>query len=507
MAVTDMREEKLTKLKGLLAEANYMDRAVRVLAWDRETYLPEGGAESRANQLATLARMLHAASTSDEIGRLLEDLTSEESDLDPDSDEARLLLVEKRDYEMARKLPAELVEEVSRAGSEGLVAWHHAKEAKDYSLFVDALKRNAEVNRRVADAYGYADRPYDAFVQIFESGMTTAQLDTIFSELKEAIVPLVREIASRKDAVDDSCLKQYYDEEKQLRFGLEIAERFGYDLKRGRLDQSAHPFTMPVAVGDVRITTRILPNQLDDGLLSTLHEAGHAMYEQGVDPAFEGTPLSGGTSAGVHESQSRLWENLVGRSRPFQDFLFPRLQSTFPDQLGKLDVEAFYRAINKVQPSLVRTAADEVTYNLHIMLRYELENEMLEDKVDIGKLDTIWKERMEQYLGVVPQDDAEGVLQDIHWSTPGEYVFPGYTLGNMIGAQLFRRIRAEIPDLDGQMASGEFGQLLEWLRSNVYHHGRKFTSNELMQRITGEPVGTAAWIAYARDKFSAIYGI
>jgi carboxypeptidase Taq len=359
----------------------------------------------------------------------------------------------------------------------------------------------------VAAAYGYADRPYDAYVDGFEPGMTTTQLEGIFSELKTAIVPLVREIAARQDAVDDSCLYGQFDPETQKRFGLEIAQRYGYDVTRGGLALTAHPFCMPMGPGDVRITTRIRTDVLDEALLSTLHESGHAMYEQGISTALAGTPLYGGASAGVHESQSRLWENLIGRSRPFQDYLFPRLQETFPAQLGSVDIETFYRAINKVQPSLIRTAADEVTYNLHIMLRFELENEMLENRVDIGKLDEIWNDRMEQYLGVRPSNDAEGVLQDIHWAEAAGYLFPGYTLGNLIGAQIFRQARKDLPNLDEQTSRGEFRDLLGWLQASIYQHGRKFTSNELMQRVTGEPVGTDAWVQYAQGKFSAIYGL
>ena len=502
-----MNQEKYTQLRAKLAEIINLEHAVRLLNWDRETYMPPGGAAGRSDQIALLTGLHHERLTADELGHLLEDLSAGMDGLDPDSDEARIIRVSKRDYDRERKLPKELVEQISRATSDGLVAWHKAKEAKDFSQFAPSLARDAALKRQVAAAYGYADRPYDAFVDLFEPGMTTAQLDTIFSELKAAIVPLVREIAKRQEMVDDSCLRGQFDPDTQQRFGLEIAKRYGYDVSRGGLALTAHPFCMPMGPGDVRITTRVSPNRLDECLLSTLHESGHAMYEQGISTALAGTPVCQGASAGVHESQSRLWENLVGRSRPFQDYLFPRLQQTFPDELGGVDIETFYRAINKVQPSLIRTAADEVTYNLHIMLRFELENEMLEDRVDISNLDKIWNDRMQQYLGVTPQDDSEGVLQDIHWSFAGNYGFPGYTLGNLIGAQVFRQARKELPDLDGQTSRGEFADLLAWLQTNIYRHGRKFTSNELMQRITGEPVGTQAWIDYVRNKFSAIYGL
>lgn len=499
--------EKFDKLKTTLSELSDIGRAIAVLYWDRETHMPPGGAEERANQLATLTKILHAKFTSDEVGRLLHDLSSEQAGMDPDSDEVRIVQVTQRDYDAECKLPEKLVEEVSRASSDGLTSWHHAKMASDFAMFAPSLKRNAEATREVAQALGYEDRPYDAFLNLYEPGITTVQLEGIFSDLKEAIVPLVHQISDKQDMVDDSCLHQYFDPDEQMRFSLQIAEAFGYDTKRGRLDTTAHPFATSFGTGDVRITTRVYPNFLSACLFAVMHESGHAMYEQGISPSLNGTPLSQGTSGGLHESQSRLWENLVGRSRPMQDYLFPRLQKTFPSQLGEMNIETFYRAINKVHPSLIRVEADEVTYNLHILLRFELENEMLEDRVDIMKLDEIWNERIEQYLGITPPDAAQGVLQDIHWSSAGAYIFPSYTLGNIIGAQLFRQAHKEMPDLDDQISRGEFANLLRWLQTNIYQYGRKFTPGELVERITGEPVGTSAWVDYVRNKFSAIYSL
>lgn len=499
--------EKYERLKTLLAEVRDIERALAVLWWDRQTHMPPGGGEERSNQVATISKIHHAKFTSDEIGKLLHELSSQTTDMDPDSDEARIIKVTKHDYEMECKLPEKLVEETSRASSAGLEAWHKAKAAKSFSMFAPFLQRNAELTREVAAAYGYEDRPYDAFLNIAEPGITTAQLETIFSELREAIVPMVRDIASKQEAVDDSCLHQQFEEEKQLQVSLSIAEKYGYDLNRGRLDKTAHPFATSFGLGDVRITTRVYPNFLNACLFATLHESGHAMYEQGISPTLSRTPLGHGASGGMHESQSRLWENLVGRSRPFQDYLFPRLQETFPQQLGSVDIETFYRAINKVHPSLIRVEADEVTYNLHIMLRFELETEMLEDRVDISKMDQVWHERMERYLGIVPEDDSVGVLQDIHWSAAGFYAFPSYTLGNIIGAQLFKQAHINLPNLNEQISKGEFADLFNWLNTNLYQHGRKFTPNELSQRITGEPVGTSAWIEYARGKFTELYGL
>ncbi|MFL5735160.1 MAG: carboxypeptidase M32 [Chloroflexia bacterium] len=500
--------EKLDKLKTLLAEAYDLEKASRLISWDEQTQMPPGGAEGRASMLATLARIQHARFTSDELGRLLEDLSSEMEGTDPDSDDYRLVQVTKRDFDLRHRQPESLIAELSRASSDGFVAWKRAQEARDYSQFAPFMKRNVELNHKVAEALGYKDRIYDPLFERSEPGMTTAQLEAIFSELKAIILPLVRQVAGRQGAVDASCLHQSFDEDTQLRFGLQIVQRFGYDLNRGRLDLAPHPFAASFNRGDVRITTRLRPNFLSGALFATMHESGHAMYEQGVDRSYEGTPLARGASPGVHESQSRLWENLVGRSRPFQDYLFPRLQETFPSQLGRVDKETFYKAINKVQPSLIRVEADEVTYNLHIMLRFELENEMLEGKADVDKLNKIWTERMESYFGIAPADDSEGVLQDIHWSHAGGFGgFCGYTLGNVINAQLFKKARASLPDLDGQLSEGEFGPLLGWLQTNLYRHGRKYTPNELVERITGQPIGTSAWAEYIQGKFSAIYGL
>ena len=498
--------EKFDRLRTLLAEIEDLDRIAAVLNWDRETYMPAGGNESRSNQVATLERLRHARLSSDELGRLLEDLTSEASELDPDGDEARIVSVMQRDFDLECKMPEKLVLDISRASSEGLLAWRSAREAHDFARFVPYLKHNADLNAERAEALGYSDRPYDALLDRWEPGLKTAQLEAIFAELKAAIVPLVREIASH-DGVDDSCLHQQFDEREQMRFSLQVAEWFGYDLNRGRLDTTAHPFCTSFGLDDVRITTRVYPDFLNPCLFATMHETGHALYEQGAGPSLSRTPLAHGASAGMHESQSRLWENLVGRSRAFQEYLFPRIQEAFPAQLGSTDIEGFYRAINKVHPSLIRVEADEVTYNLHIMLRFELENEILAGTVQIEKLDEIWNERMREYLGIVPQNSAEGVLQDIHWSWADTFgLFPGYALGNVIGTQLFAHARNSLSDLDGQMARGEFSDLLAWLQTNLYQHGRKFTPNELIERITGEPLSTDAWVEYVQGKFGPIYG-
>lgn len=500
--------EKYNGLRELLAELSALRQAQAVLGWDRETHLPPGGRRDRANQMSVLSGVIHELATSDELGQLLQDLQAETKDLDPDSDEARIIQVVKRDYDMECRVPGDLVKDISRASSEGIAAWLKAREDKDYSVFAPALKRNAELNRQLADALGPGKNPYDALLEQYEPGITCEQLEQIFYELKAIILPLVEAIKSSPKQVDNSLVRQNYDPSTQQEFALSVVQNFGYDLKRGRLDRSPHPFCTSFGLGDVRITTRVYPDFLNMALFATMHESGHAMYEQGISETLRDTPVADGASPGVHESQSRLWENLVGRSRAFQNYLFPKLQQTFPSQLGSADQETFYRAINRVQPSLNRVTSDEVTYNLHILMRYELENEMLAGNVDYAEMADLWSERSRQYFGVTPGDDVEGVLQDIHWSSAGQFaIFPGYTLGNIIGAQLFRQAHKDINDLDGQISRGEFGELLGWLQTNLYRHGRKFTPNELLVRITGEPVGTSAWRDYITGKYSEIYGL
>ena len=501
-------EDSMQQLRVILAEVSDLGRAAAVLSWDQHTYMPPGGVQARADQLATLRRLAHTRFVTDEVGRLLDTLAAATATQDPASDEASLVRVTRRDFDHARKLPVALVSEVSRASSLGLAAWADARQKADFSLFAPYLETNVALNRQVAEALGYEGHPYDALSDRSEPGMTTAQLRPIFDQLKAAIVPLVRRIAAGAGSGPDTgFLHRDYDETQQLAAGMDVVRQFGYDLQRGREDLTAHPFCTSFAPGDVRITTRVSRNFLPMALFGTMHESGHAMYEQGVNPAFDRTPLCRGASPGVHESQSRLWENLVGRSRPFWQGWFPRLQAAFPAQLHDVDAEAFYRAVNVVTPSFIRVEADEVTYNLHILVRFELELALLEGTLKVADVPEAWNARMQEYLGITPPDAAQGVLQDVHWSGVGFAGFTGYTLGNIIGAQLFVEARKALADLDAQIAAGEFGGLLGWLQTNLYQHGRKFTPTELLQRITGGPLDTAPWIAYVRQKFGDLYGL
>jgi carboxypeptidase Taq len=499
--------DKMQQLRTILAEVTDLNRAANVLGWDQETYMPPGGVTARSEQFATLSRLAHVRFTAADVGRLLSELEEETAGLPFDSLEASLVRVTRRDYDQDHKLPPELISEIARAGSAAQPVWQKARREADFKLFAPTLEKNVELNRRIADALGYKDRPYDALIDRYEPGMTTDELETIFADLKKAIVPLVADIARNADAVDDRVLYRGFDPATQVKYALDVVTKLGYDLERGRQDLSTHPFSTTFGPGDARITTRVSRDFFNECLFGSIHEAGHAMYSQGHGDDIDHTPVWGGASPGVHESQSRLWENLVGRSRGFWKHFYPSLRNAFPEPLRDVDDEAFFRAVNKSYPSFIRVEADEVTYNLHVLLRFELENEMLEGKLKVVDLPEAWNTRMKSYLGINVPNDREGVLQDIHWSYVSFGIFPGYTIGNLIGAQLMEKVRAAIQDLDAQIERGEFAPLLGWLRKNVHRHGRKFTPNELLERATGKPLTPAPWIAYIREKYGALYGV
>jgi carboxypeptidase Taq len=498
---------QLEKLRGQLAEVCDLRGAASVLGWDQQTYMPPGGAAARSEQLATLGRLSHEKFISEEIGELLQATSAEVSGLAYDSDEASLLRVTRRDYEKARKVPPSLVAEIARTTSMGMEVWVKAKAQSDFAAFRPVLQRIYQLQRDLANCLGYEEHVYDALLDQYEPGMKTALLKDLFAGLKQQLVPLVQSISQNLHKVDDAVLHRTYDAQKQWNFGVEVLKRFGYDLDRGRQDKSVHPFTTSFSINDVRITTRIDENFLPSALFSTLHECGHGLYEQGVSQTLERTPLGSGASLGIHESQSRLWENLVGRSRSFWKFFFPRLQSAFSETLSDVSLENFYRAINRVQPSLIRVEADEVTYNLHVLLRFELEVEVLRGELKVADLPEAWNSKMKSYLGVVPPDDAQGVLQDVHWSNGLIGYFPTYTLGNLVSVQLFEAAKRECPIISEQLERGEFSELLTWLRKRVHQLGRKLLPTELVERATGKPLQAGLYVDYLKSKYAEIYGI
>ena len=498
--------DPLSALRNHLAPIEDLYNAAAVLSWDQETFMPDGGAEARAQQLSTLQSQAHEQFTSDKTGTLLDRAAEAIDDLDSLGAGASLVRVTRRDYERARRVPSSLVAELSRATSEGKRAWAQARQQDDFPTFAPHLERLVELSVEKAEAIGYENEPYDALLKEYEPGLTTQDVATTFTNLREDLVPLVDAI-DEAPQIDDTPLHGSFPQEKQQAFGERVLADLGYDFDRGRQDVSAHPFTTAFAPGDVRITTRYDESALPSALFSTIHEGGHALYEQGIDPDLARTPLADGASLGVHESQSRLWENHVGRSRPFWRHYFPPLQDAFPDALGDTDPDAFYRAINRVAPSLIRVEADEVTYNLHVMLRFELERGLIDGSVAVNDLPRLWNEAMDEYLGVVPDTDAKGVLQDVHWSQGAFGYFPTYTLGTLMAAQLMEAIRADLPDLNEHMTQGRFAPVLDWLREHVHRHGRKLTAPRLLDRTTGTGLSSAPWLRYARDKFGALYDL
>jgi len=500
-------ETKLAELKRRLLEISDLAAARSVLRWDQATYMPSGGAHARARQSATLSRLAHEKSVDAALGKLLDDLASYAAGLPYDSDEASLIRVARRDFEKAIKLPSAYVARASELGSAAYDAWTRARPANDFAAMLPFLERAVDLSREYAGFFAPYQHVADPLIDAAEEGMTTASVRSLFAELRSALIPLVRAIADQPIPGDD-CLHGSFSEPMQLDFSLSVVKRFGYDTDRGRLDKTHHPFCAKFSAGDVRITTRIDEKHFGDALFSTMHEAGHALYEQGVAAALEGMPLGSGTSAGVHESQSRLWENVVGRSRAFWEHFFPVLRNTFPDQFRRIGLETFYRAINKVQRSLIRTDADEITYNVHIMMRFDLEVELLEGHLRVKDIPEAWRARMQADLGVAPSDDRDGCLQDVHWyggtGTVGG-AFQSYTIGNILSAQFYAAAIKTHPDIPREIAKGEFGTLHGWLREHLYQHGRKFQPTEVVMQATGGPMSTTPYLSYLRAKYGELY--
>jgi len=497
----------IEQLKTHLATIADLRSATLVLRWDQETQMPPGGAEGRAEQIATLARVSHDQFTSPKTRELLTAAESAVRHLDPDSDEAALIRMTARDMTRETKLPAEFVAARARARSLSVQVWRRARRENNFPAFQPSLEQMVDFARRTADYLGYREHPYDALLDLYEPEMTSREMAQLYTRLREVTVPLVQAITARGQVVDASFLTQEYEETKQRQFGLAIAEAFGYDLVRGRLDESAHPFSTTFHYGDVRITTRYNRRFLPAGIFAIFHEAGHAMYGQGIPLTLGRSPIAGGASNGVHESQSRMWENLVGRSRSFWQYAYPRLKETFPEQLRSVDDETFYRAVNQVRPSLIRVEADEVTYNLHTLLRFELEKALIAGELRVKDLPEAWNAKSQTHLGLRPATDADGVMQDTHWAGGSFGYFPAYTLGNIISAQLFAAARRADPAMHDEFRQGQFAPLLVWLRAHVHRHGRKFLPRELLARATGSPLTVEPYLAYLQQKFGEIYGI
>lgn len=498
--------DSIAALKARLAEAGNLRRAAAVLEWDLQTYMPPGGAKARSEQIGYLARLAHEKATSDETGALLAAAEQQAAGADPDSDDARLVKVARRDYDQQAKIPTDLASALSEHAAFSQEIWARAREANDYAAFRPLLDKTLDLCRQVAEHLGYEREPYDALLDLYEPGAKTAELEAMFGALKPELIELTQAIVQSPRYADTPTLPGEYPVPAQSDMTHRLTAAVGYDFQRGRQDQAPHPFCTNFDRDDVRITTRFDPKYLPMALYASLHEAGHALYEQGSPEEYDNTPLGGGASMGIHESQSRMWENLVGRGRPFIRYAMPQLQAAFPALAG-VDVETFYRAVNRVTPSLIRVEADEVTYNLHVLLRFELERALLAEKVSTGELPDAWNAKMQEYLGVTPPDDKNGVLQDVHWSGAMIGYFPTYTLGNLVSGQLWHAIGRALPDLPEQLGRGEFAPLLGWLREHVHRYGRKYLPNELIQKATGEPLSARYYLEYLKGKYGELYAL
>lgn len=467
-----------------------------VLQWDQETYMPEGGGTMRARQLATLAGYSHELGTDPALGKLLEELIN---DTTLDNKQQANIKHSLRDYKQRTKYPAAFVEEMSLAISKAFNSWHEAKTKNNFGLFQKDLEKLVDLKLREADLIGYKDHPYDALLDQYEPGATVAKIVPLFTDVRNQLVDFVKQITPMK--VDSSFMNLYYPKNEQWDFGMRLLKDMGYDFNNGRQDISSHPFTTNFNSHDVRVTTRIDENNLHEMIWSTIHEGGHALYEQGLLLDNYGLPLGEAVSLGIHESQSRLWENNVGRSLNYWKHYYPEMQKIFPAQLGKVDLNTFYKAMNEVKPSLIRTNADELTYHFHIMIRFSIEVQLMERKVKVAELPELWNSLYKQYLGIDVPSVSQGVLQDVHWSHGSLGYFPTYSIGSFYAAQFFNTAKRQIKGLDEQIASGKYFELLKWLRENIHVHGKLYTADELCNRITGESLNFKYFMEYAKEKY------
>ncbi len=503
MAFTGDTRELYGKYKEITQKAADLQYASAVLGWDQEVYMPAKGFPYRGRQLATLSSMAHEMVTNDHYGALLKELSQRNNLGETEQHNVRLSL---EDYEKNKKLAPTFVEKLTEQTSKSYSAWIEARQANDYGKYARELERMIALKKQQADMYGYERHPYDALLDDYEKGATVAMLDPVFKTISTDLLPLLEQIRNAGQ-VNDNFFYQHFDKQKQWDFSLEVLRAMGYDFEAGRQDMSEHPFTTSFAPTDVRVTTRVDEKNFASLFWSSVHEGGHALYEQGLPESEYGMPLGAAASLAIHESQSRLWENCVARSYDFWAHFYPILQKYFPEQLKGVTAAAFYKGMNKVAPSLVRTEADELTYHFHVLIRYEIEKALLSGELDPKELPGTWNSMYQKYLGLTPPDDKSGVLQDVHWSHGSFGYFPTYSLGSFYAVQLFGKADADIKDLDDEVAAGNFTQLLQWLRMNVHRFGRRYRSDELCKKVTGKGLDIKAFIDYASKKYEAIYGL
>ena len=496
--------EALAQLKVRLNNVHYLNSVNNLLGWDQQTMMPEGAQATRAAQTSTISRLSHEMFSSPEIGALIDTAAAHTTSLSYDSNDAALLRIVQRDYERAVKVPAELVAEISSTAAFAHGAWVQARAENKFELFAPWLEKIVKLNQRLAKAIGYTDHIYDALIDQYEPGMTTANVTAMFADIKREVVPMIAHISQNQGRASDDVLHRFYAEAKQESFTLRLARGYGFDFARGRQDRAVHPFCQSMSPDDVRLTTRYDEHFLQAALFGTLHETGHGLYEQGVSHDLH-PMMATGISLGVHESQSRLWENVVGRSRGFWNRFYPELQAEFPESLGDVSLETFYGAINTSKPSFIRVEADEVTYNMHTMLRFEIECDLLTNELSVADAPAAWNSKMQAYLGITPPTDALGILQDVHWSGGMMGYFPTYTIGNLLSAQLYEAATRAVASIPADIEHGQFDTLLAWMRTNIHQYGRNYLPQELVKRATGEPLSSRAYIAYLKAKYGEIY--
>lgn len=495
------------KLTTTLREIALLGSVASVLHWDERTQLPVKGTEHRANQLSLLARMTHEQFTSPKVGELLAAVEASDLVADRATDAAVNVRETRRSYDRAIKLPASLVEEMTRTEILSQAAWVEARKKSDFAAFEPWLGKVLNLKLKEADCVGYKECRYDALLDPFEPSETAANLTKVFESLRGPLVELVGKITSSARKAPLEILERKFPAAGQEKLGREAAAKVGFDFTAGRLDVSVHPFCSGLGPGDTRMTTRYDENYFGDAFFGVLHETGHALYDQGLPAEHFGTPLGDAVSLGIHESQSRLWENFVGRGRAFWKYFLPIAKSTFPEVLHDVSEEQWYFAVNDVRPSFIRTESDEATYNLHILLRFELEQAMLNGDLKPHDIPAAWNERMRKYFGITPPDDAKGCLQDIHWSSGAIGYFPTYTLGNLYAAQFFEQARIDLGDLDAQFSVGEFAPLLGWLKKNIHSQGKRYTAGDLVKRVTGNVLSAEPLLRHLRKKASELYGV
>ncbi|HEY3991721.1 MAG TPA: carboxypeptidase M32 [Ktedonobacteraceae bacterium] len=475
--------------------------------WDQNTDMPEGAGEIRGDQMATLQGVLHERWISERLGHLLDQLEQPSAQADLSDADKGLMREARRAYDRATKLPRSLVEELARVQAASFESWRKARTNNDFAAFAPWLGRTISLQREVADRLGFVETRYDALLDQYEPGMTSSKIDVLFAPVREVSAALFKRIQASGHTVDDSCLQGDFTQEKQMELSKAVLRAMGYEFTHGGVARSPHPFTTSFGSPfDVRLTVNPDPHFIQASVMAAIHEGGHALYEQGSAPTLARTPIAGGASMGAHESQSRLWENNIGRSLPFWRGQYKLVRETFPEQFAHIDVETFMRALNKVQQSLIRIEADEVTYNLHIIIRYELERAMVNGEVAVESLPGMWNAKYREYLGIEPETDSKGILQDVHWSSGFGY-FPTYTLGNLYGAQIFHKLREAFPDFDARLESGETAFVLRWLEEHMYAYGAIYLPEDLVQRVTGELPNPEHFVRYLTHKFENIYNL